>query len=455
MKPSRYFLMENKPLTEAQKKKRKKIKRLFAVSISIMIGIIFSIVMIDFNEVETWWIKVTGDHTYGIPVYKSAVHEDIKVTITHVAADNYQTILYYEVENLNEVTPDLFYYIHNFDVIAGRIWLNSNQYHYSEPSFNTETKSTGRMFLPPIRNEEEEITVKVSAVEKDSQKEFMYYSETYQSISGSWEITVPIVKQESKVYVIDETVDIDGRSYHFSELEVSPTGTFLSYDTETSYISDGKHEYNYLQFGPLQVNKEKEISPAYYYRGMHSSALESSFDSIYYEEVEEIAITINYLVKTVDFYDTAAPLYVMNIEELPTTITYFDSNVIIEDRSDERQVLGVVMEDYRSRAFDHLYIHINPLLEQPMDNLYADVFPSTMWIDRDGVPVAEDETPTSYWGYHHWMYSTLRNVAIDYTIQFEIFDRVTDNVEIEAIEFMIYGHMQTIPINQVITVPVN
>lgn len=456
IKPSRHFFMDNKPLTESQKKKRKTLQTIATVSVSIMVVLLVCILMMDFTAIHTWWIKVSAEHTYGVPVYKSDTHEDIKVTITHVAADDYQTILYYEIENMNEESSDFFYYINNFDTKDRGIWLNSHYYHYSEPLLYNENRNTGRMFLPPIRNEEEEINVRVYTVGKDSKEEagFMYYSEAHHSIGGYWEITVPIVKQESKVYVIDETIDIDGRTYHFSELEVSPTGTFLSYDTDLFFASsDGTYEYDHLQFGPLLVH-DKEFLPTYYHREKHSSALEISFESIYYEDIEEIALTLNYLVRQVDLYDNAAHLYRLNINELPTTVTYLDSKIIIEDRSNEtEQVLGIVTEDYHDRPFDYLDVHITPLLERPDEHLYANTFPKTIWIDNDGIVLDEEELFSNHWNYH-WNYSMYRSISLDYTVQFESFEQSTHNIEVENFDFMIHGHMRTIPINEVIKISI-
>ena len=448
IQPSNYFLMEGKPLTEVQKKRRKRnqVWVAFILSLLLMIGV--GVSMFDPTSFEMWWKRMTSDVAYGEPVFISTTDQDIKLTITHVAADDYQTVLFYEIED--QASKDKFHFINDFDIKESHK-LNSHFYNHALPNLlaTEEGVSTGRLFLPPISNEEEEFTLTIYSIEEtelglDPQ---IYHEQDIVATQGNWEIRVPIVKHKSTIMELNETVELNDGIIHFYELEISPTGTFIAYEHKREDNDDQFHHYTQVQFGHLKVNgREVANEPLYFNQGyerQRGTGQIGTFESVFYERVDSISVYVDRLISHID-YPHEPLVYDLDFERLPTTINYLDTPIKIDSTVEGNQkIIHIIEDDYQGRPYDYLHFDIHSTVDEKGGYQgFHRRYRKDIWLDSDGNEI--DETKFYY---DHWR-GTNQPRVLSLEHELEFYSESSEENILPPFSLYIYGHTSTTPIDK-------
>jgi hypothetical protein len=411
LKPSPYFLEANRPLTEKQIKRKKYRQRSLTAVMSFILLISILIGSIGVDAIQHKWKVWTAEAVgYGEPVYMSAVDQDIEIIITHVAADNSQTILYYEIHDLNTEVVDedddyQFTMMENrFELIDKEIWEEHHSNSYSAPRHFqwgriTEYPNQGRLILPALKNQSEIVTVRFYSLEQVKKGIDMFYgydSSAIKNVRGEWVIDVPVTKYEPITVDIDQTVEIMGEDIYFSHLEIAPTGSLLLYNIDES-MERGDHElysshktvgyeYHELHFSHIEDN-EKIYYPDYYlHRFIEEDQLGKwnrmfPFESVYYAQPRELEVIFDRMVSN---YGTEMEVAI-NYEQLPMEFSFLDTMITIKEV--EKTTYGAMLikmeeEVDIKRSYDQFHLSVH----QDEGNYYGGYGHSTkgIWIDKQG-----------------------------------------------------------------------
>lgn len=375
LKPSLYFLDPNKPLTEAQIKKKKRKQRIFTSVVSFLFFMAILISSIGITELEVKWKAWTAETVgFGENVYVTAVDQDIEITVTHVAADDLQTILFYEIRHLEDQYHynvdfhyDMFEVLERYDRDK---WDTDHFNFYSTPRtfsrlVDEDRVSEGRLFLPPLKNEEDTITVRFNTIELIN-KEIEFWQRqnpgNITQIQGEWELTVPVKKYEPIIIDIDQTITVDVYEFNLQTLEVRPTGTFLDYQIEP--IFDGeRYFYQNLYFSNIQADGKLYEQDFYLEnwrnnRNRHDQWVYThSFEAIYYDLPDEIEVGFDRLVSHQDYQFEIA----IDYENLPMEFEFLDTTITISEVKLGNPFVIVLQEEvdenrsYDSFNFDFYY----------------------------------------------------------------------------------------------------
>ena len=437
IQPSNYFLMQDKPLTEAQKKRRKRNQVWFAFSLSLLLMIGVGVSMFDPTSFEMWWKRVTSDVAYGEPVFISATDGDIRITITHAAADENQTVLFYEIENMNDREGGNHQYIISnlFSVAQEDIWSIPSAHLNSIPSNPKEGTNKGKLVLPPIKSKEELITLQFNSLTKldvDDNPLVPTNRISGELVKGDWEITVPVMKLEPYEINIDKKVVVGNDTFHFEKLQVNPTSTKISVRHVNNEVDDEtRTEMQYL-LSYLEVN-ERRLLPSYTQAESRNDELIGSFDSIYYTNKEqEVLIHVERLYTYIDYHNPVE----LNIDlhNLPTVKDHLGTDLMIKRSDNDLQIVITPVEPFENSQFDGFFIKYgyngNSISKE------------STYLDIDG-NVVEDINNE----YYAWLNWTTGYRAIDrlYKIQYVPRDQ-------ERLLVYIDGHRSTIHLKEVISV---
>lgn len=226
---------------------------------------------------------------YGEHVNVSDIDKDIKITIENVVADDTGTVISYSIEDIGK---KIKYVLNYRDMkISGDFILpfGGADPYKGESVLYSETPyiQRGMFRLDPIKADSSTIDIAISK---------LYYGneEPLSLMEGSWNFSIPVTKYESKVYAINEEVDIDGNKVVFKEIKISPTNTALTYSYEEAEGAD----YNISDFfGIKLISDGKEYKNKY--MGASYSRSENGkdertieFDSMFFDNPDKVKIVL-------------------------------------------------------------------------------------------------------------------------------------------------------------------
>ncbi|MDE5413305.1 DUF4179 domain-containing protein [Alkalihalobacterium chitinilyticum] len=336
VKPPDNFMRSIKEKIQTSKptpkpKSKRKILEIFR-PVAWVTAILFSFLFIGtafatngFSGLFDWWKQHSVNHQQqvdesiaqgvGERLNIEKVSGDVKVTITNVVADDLQTHIYYEIEDLS----DQGYYM--MDFVDGIEILNTDEY-WADPYTSTPLRShvrlhsdedfivKGRLGVSPMGVEEGVISLQLTQLAevlsdwKESNKMNIAPSEDNERFSGNWTFDIPIQKHPMVVKEMNVDVELDGHKVKFDKITIAPTMTILSYQPRSSGLVE---KLIHIQFQGIEAGgRMYERSPILF--GNNSSTVggtivfsEVAFDSMYLLQPEEIFIHIDgYVVQVQD-----------------------------------------------------------------------------------------------------------------------------------------------------------
>ena len=267
------------------------------------------------------------------------VNNGVKVKIKTAVADDVQTLIYYEIEDLNGenqylINPNEGIRVENeFDV------LNRENYNMYYPSFEksdleTEEKNVykGKMTLPPIKEDEATIELEVMNLQKvvdDAKRSEPMYYEQLEFVKGEWSFKIPVTKEPSIVHDLAVEKEVGGVPIRFDKLTIAPTATVLEYSYENG-PSDKR--INHIGLDSLETQEGEAEALLYGGGGFIGSSsnrisLETSFETLYFEDPEELKVHFGpYQL----FFEKKKVIDIDMSKEFPQTFDYLGKNLTIE-----------------------------------------------------------------------------------------------------------------------------
>ncbi|RYI29587.1 DUF4179 domain-containing protein [Bacillus infantis] len=327
-----------------------------------------------FTTFKDWWQNFSTEESeqeqkyiqsgLGEKLDLEAESGGVKVRITSVAADDIQTLIYYEVENLKN--DDLFK--PDYDGIQV---MNADEYwgDQDEPSFspirsqmnlysNQKNTFRGKLAVAPMDQPEGTINLKIVQLEKfieasnrDEGKE-----NTLETLKGEWSFTVPVVKHPSLEYPLSAKTEADGNPIVFEKLVIAPTATMITYRYQNTH---SEKILDYIAIDSIETEKglvsNQLFGPGGDISGGGWNTVTASFDSIYGEEPKDIKINLGALQ-----YSVEEPKSIdLKGKSLPIKAEYKGNSISIDSIEPGKTAQVVLTEELpESRAYEKLQFTI-------------------------------------------------------------------------------------------------
>ncbi|MFS0823340.1 DUF4179 domain-containing protein [Bacillus sp. 1P02SD] len=291
----------------------------------------------------------------------------IKVTIKSAIADEFQTLIYYEVENLGE---DEQYGINLWDgVYVENEFETFDQQGYTvnqlpvQPLESDGTIFKGTLSLLPVTSEAKSIKLNISKLQKigEDPKNPVWMASNGESSfsSGKWNFEIPVKKQESIEYPIDEKITIDNVPIEFNKVIMAPTVTVLQYQYKPNTLDQDMTE---LFFGGIET-EEKVAKPLSYGWSfpVESSTNEyftfhSMFNSLYFDDPKDVRVRLYSL----SYYKNDLHKVKIDMNQpFPQTFEYLGSEISIDKIEIGKPTkIGLTAEISESRKFESFHFNI-------------------------------------------------------------------------------------------------
>ncbi|MFN7250332.1 MAG: DUF5643 domain-containing protein [Anaerobacillus sp.] len=326
--------------------------------------------------------------SFGEVVDVTAVSNNIEFTITHAAADEEQTIVYFEIKDLENA--------HNFYVDIEDIDIDSNMVRPFFMKNDGDGVNRGELFLLSLLEEEKTIPIRINRVyrSKDPTIEpysIEWYAPTNQVVvEGVWELEVPIKKREQLIYPLNETIQLNGVNVDLTQITVSPTKTAVTYQ----YKYDNSNEHNLdINLSHLEANGkryEKQREHSELFDDILSRTI--SFDSIFYNRPKDVEIYF------ANMYQSVANQVKIDFDyrNVPHTFTYMGESITIAEIEVGNPTKILVIEDaHPKRDYNFLNINSSYFHFDGEYNLYEVATSGEgVWLDNTG----QVQDPLAYQG---------------------------------------------------------
>ncbi|MFO1443220.1 DUF4179 domain-containing protein [Bacillus sp. Bva_UNVM-123] len=403
-------LIENEKDRQRKIKKRKKMRLVFVSIFAFLIGIGFFTGT--FTKLYYTWteedpeLRAFLQHDLGQRLNLEAESDGVKIKIKSVIADDVQTLVFYEIEDLYEENQyEISYYngvmVENESEIMSR---SASPMHYP-PDFesvvnkNEKNVFQGKMSLPPLTTDNGTIKLTIFKLQKlihhsSGRNDDWSYDDT-EFKSGGWNFEIPVTKKTSIEYALDEKMEIEGIPVRFDKLIFAPTTTILQFGINNEHP---EKRIDYLIFNNLEVNN-KETKVDWYGSAyldtqydMNWTTFQTHFDPLFGEKPKEVNAQLNSAYLTIednfiiDFDD---------ILEYPYSFEYAGSSISL-DRQEVGQNTNIVISNHEieNRAYEMLRFDILGEDGNQLNSIGMDF--EGVAVDKNGVEYDMNKNVFSY-----------------------------------------------------------
>lgn len=379
-------LMENvKKEVENAKKlyKKPRIKIGYIALVSVLVTLLITTAFANENIrtiLETWQGKSLKESQsieeliskgYGEQVNLISEDKNIKVKVESVVADDINTVLLLEVENLNGdgkyvpiLSKETIDYEGNFKFssLIGGDSIRGSYLLYTPDENKTRTVVS----LSPLASNEGEIELTIKALEpvhpeyKGILPGYHYYSKKIpeNAIEGYWNFKIPVKVAEAHVFNLNQQMDLDGNKIIFEQLEISPTITTLTY--RFNMRQNAEYALERLVNIKIEANGKYYENKSYggdssYWSNMGVVEGIVSFDSMYFEMPDKIKITV-------DGYDAIiSKTSTMDVDvekSFPQSFEYLGSNIRVNNVQGDKNLIRIFMDNLGKKYFERLNFRI-------------------------------------------------------------------------------------------------
>ncbi|MGX1265384.1 hypothetical protein RKD55_003188 [Rossellomorea marisflavi] len=455
---------------ETRKKKNKKRKRTGIIALVAAFLLLFTGFITDgFASIYYTYADWKNDedpllrefYQSGIGERLNLTAEDngVKITIKTAIADEIQTLVYYEIEDL-EKDRRLMVDRENGLSLVNQIDFQDGEgrsFYMEEGKSeegNDEEKNIhkGSFSLPPIVDDVKDAVIKLNfsqllTMSPDMKSTMEFYAtnamEEIEMTNGNWEFEIPVEKQESRVLKLNQEVEVEGLPVRLEELVIAPTTTGLIYS-----IREGEEEPSsifQLLFDSIKT-KEKSASINWFSWPVDQedyndgwSAYRQTFDSLYFEELKEPELVFSTLQMHVP---EQLRFKIDSTKPFPQVHEYGGGTIVVEEPPKDRPgEVTMKMPLTDNRDFDTVYIMSKEEFEGEGD-FRNDGEMESVYLDRNGEEFQEGE-----WDYEDIMKGNYpRSLLVKQS--FKMIKQGEPAPDIIPTEFIIDGYEKTVFLDQ-------
>ncbi|MGF2615778.1 DUF4179 domain-containing protein [Rossellomorea vietnamensis] len=463
MRPVKEKAVETERIRTQKKKKRNRFGLAAAGMLTFIICTGF--VTGGFTSLYYSWMGWTEKEEMEIiQYYKSGIGEPlelvqesngVKVTVKTAVADDVQTMIYYEVEDMNKenqyfLNQDEGMRVENEYEILDR-QADQRFYHpfeYGRADEEEENIFRGKISLAPINSDSGTIQLRLMRLqetikeEPGSSKVSSYHPEF---LEGDWSFDIPVEKYESTVFDLDQESDIDGIPIKINKLTLAPTATLLQY----SYQERGQKQWiEHVTMDSLSTDGHS--AKADYFGGgefiTHSgewTTFQSRFEPLFNKNPEEVTLSIGSMHL---FIEDKKEIEVNQAGELPQSFDYRGNELTIDGVETEGNTTKVYITDPYFEGREHERLRIQVMSDSSYRGYGFGV--DGILIDKNGEEFDPEE-------YHYPFDEEIEQPRFFETShEMEIYDDASDDPGYPA-KLMIEGYNFTKYIENKISIPLN
>ncbi|NWQ44079.1 sigma-70 family RNA polymerase sigma factor [Bacillus sp. EB106-08-02-XG196] len=391
-----------------QQKNKKRLRKglVFAGIFAILLGIEFFTGAFS-KSYYTWTeedqeLRAFLQQDLGESLNLEAESNGVKIRIKSAIADEVQTLVFYEIEDTEE---DNQYFM---DVYEGVFVendyeiMNTSAYpRYYPPvlegDVNIEEKNVyqGKIGLQPLTEDNGTIKLKITKLLKlvrDTSDQNGFVAGGMVSETGEWNFEIPVTKQPSVEYALDEETIVEGIPVRFDKLTIAPTATVLQYGVN---IEQREKRLDVINFNNLEVNHKKVKADRYsssFLEGSYEAnwiPMQTHFESLFGEKPKEINVQFESIYFTIEDPQT---IELDASHEYPQTFEYAGSTMSI-DKVEVGQPTKVVISNHENRTYE--YLNFQVVGEDVSEIVSLEMDSEGVLVDKNGVEYNMNE-PISY-----------------------------------------------------------
>ncbi len=404
-------LAEKEKHRQLKNKKRKRMGLVFASVFALLMGIevftgVFTNLYYTWTE-EDQQLRAFLQQDLGERLNLEEESDGVKIKIKSAIADDVQTLVFYEIEDTDKDNQYMMNY-HNGGVFVenqSEIMSREVNPRYSPPELesdlNNEKKNVyhGKISLLPLSKDNGTIKLKITRLQKlihnspdrnafraDMEMEYEF---------GKWNFEIPVTKQPSVEYALDEETEVEGIPVRFDKLTIAPTATILQYGIHNE---QPEMRIGVLNFDNLEVNNKKVKADMYGSSFLDSprdrnwTTFQAQFDPLFGEKPKEVNVQFGSINLTVEDKKT---IELGASQEYPQTFEYAGSTLSI-DKVEAGQSIKIVISNHENenRAYESLQFNI--LGEDENEPISMEMNSEGVLVDKNGIEYDMNESPVAY-----------------------------------------------------------
>ncbi|WHY67734.1 sigma-70 family RNA polymerase sigma factor [Neobacillus sp. SuZ13] len=398
-------LTEQEKLRQQKNKKRIRIGIVLASFFALLIGL--EVFTGTFTSLYYTWTEKDQElrpflqQDLGERLNLEAESDGVKVKIRSAIADDIQTLVFYEIEDTNDENQ----YMMNYDdgvFVENELEIMNTEGHprYYPPDLksneNNKEKNVfqGKISLLPLKTENGTIKLKITKLLKlirdSSDQNDISANENLGYETGEWNFEIPVTKQPSVEYDLNEQTEVEGVPVRFDKLTIAPTATILQYG-----INSEKPEkmIDVLNFENLEVNNKKVKPDTYggYFMDsqqyMNWTTFQTNFDPLFGEKPKEINVQLGSINLT---FQDPKTIELDATKQYPQTFEYAGSTISI-DKLEVGQPSIIVISDHevKNRAYESL--NFNIVGEDENEPVSMEMNTEGVLVDKNGMEYDTDK----------------------------------------------------------------
>lgn len=310
------------------------------------------------------------DNGIGQKLDISTIDKDIKITAEGVISDEINTIILLKIEDLNgneRYVPDIFDEDEGDSISLGGDILDLEHFIRGFPFWKysplySEDENTIKLMIGtnPISKDEGNIKININRLTQfyvPNAKNI----EDREIIHGNWDISIPVKQLESKTYLVEKDIDLDGNKLTINKVVLAPTTTVIDYTIE-KFNKEKDYLIGDLTFFVKSGSKIYDRSElSYSLNGItyDYGTKDGDFhiESLFLENPKDIELIVN----TYNYKRRGFDIFNIDYENLPQTIVYKGNKIVIEEMIEEDDGISLIIkeDDSRNREYYETRFYFN------------------------------------------------------------------------------------------------
>ncbi|PLS01811.1 DUF4179 domain-containing protein [Neobacillus cucumis] len=399
-------LAEEERHKQQKNKKRKRKRLIYAGIFALLMGLgfftrVFTTLYYSWTE-EDQQLRAFLQHGLGEGMNLEAENKGVKIKIKGAIADDVQTMVFYEIEDTKEDNQYMMHY-HDGAYVANEHEIMSSEANqrYDPPNLESDVNKKeknvyrGKISLPPLTKDNATIKLwitKIQKLDRESTDPNGYMAdENIEYKTGKWNFEIPVTKQPSLEYALDEKTEVEGIPVRFDQLTIAPTTTILQY----SLLNDqSKKRIEMLNIDSLEVNSKK-VKPdlnggsfADLPQDINWTTYQTNFDSFFGEKPKEVNVKLGSIYLT---FEEQKNIELDPSQKYPQTFEYAGSTISIDKVEVGKPAIVVISnQEIENRAYETLQFRVVEEGENEASSM--EMNSDGVLIDKNGVEYHNDTT---------------------------------------------------------------
>lgn len=321
----------------------------------------------DSSKIQTNAWEELIENGVGQKLDKSIIDNGVKITAKGVIADEINTLVLLEIENLEEnrrLTPS--YNTSKYPnrppwpvIVEGDI---ENFYEDTPPlvnSYNIYTEDESKVNIlvstDTMTKDKGKFTLNIDILQtmiNESEEDIKY-------VEGNWTLEIEGEKIASKSYKVGKEIDLDGNEVIIDEVVMAPTTTQINYRYE-EYNEEKRYNLDSIDFSMEYKGERFANSPISFEQDRDYTANNTKYKnrkyhlySLYLKDPKEVTLNI----ETKRYSDRGERYYDIDWGNLPEKIEYNNSELTVKNIDIGEEKTEIIIEEDNSK--DRKYLKSN------------------------------------------------------------------------------------------------